>query len=400
MKRLLVLVLVLVAAVAAFGQDGDTQSESRPTLVERYIENFRTANLETKEAILAASESEDLEEMAPLYAEALSFLIDNAGRISRNTVLQDMSEFVVEQLTEAEYAPAAEDLWRLFMSREESLARVSILEAIAVVGEGNDQVAVFLNQWISDRNSLRAGGEEVDRQVLYQAVVTAGALGNPSSFPILLETRLLQISEAISNAAEDAMQSLDGNLLELAAEALEERDPGDKAEAFTYYTESDLFNEEEQAVLAQAALNQVLRSNTSDPTVAAELRQMRYRAANVVREAALGDATRAMIRHFNQTVLEYDRGVTPKSRVLEAVAGLGAMDSDEAAVRLTDYLELLNTYTELDRPYDTQIVLAVIRNLQRLGRPGSYNALFYCTLLDYPTRVKEAAQEAMRAVSR
>ena len=400
MKRLLVLVLVLVAAVAAFGQDGDTQSESRPTLVERYIENFRTANLETKEAILAASESEDLEEMAPLYAEALSFLIDNAGRLSRNTVLQDMSEFVVEKLTEAEYAPAAESLWRLFMSREESLARVSILEAIAVVGEGNDQVAVFLNQWISDRNSLRAGGEEVDRQVLYQAVVTAGALGNPSSFPILLETRLLQISEAISNAAEDAMQSLDGNLLELAAEALEERDPGDKAEAFTYYTESDLFNEEEQAVLAQAALNQVLRSNTSDPTVAAELRQMRYRAANVVREAALGDATRAMIRHFNQTVLEYDRGVTPKSRVLEAVAGLGAMDSDEAAVRLTDYLELLNTYTELDRPYDTQIVLAVIRNLQRLGRPGSYNALFYCTLLDYPTRVKEAAQEAMRAVSR
>lgn len=400
MKRLLVLVLALTAAVTGFAQDGEGQSESRPTLVERYIENFRTANLDTKEAILEASESEELGEMAPLYAEALSYLVSNAGQISRSRVMQNMADFVVEKLAEAEYAAAAEPLWQLFMSRREPLARVEILEAIGRVGQGNEQVVVFVNQWISDRNSLRAGGEDIERQVLYQAVETAGTLGSSSSFPILLQTRLLQISENISAVAEEAMSSLEGEVVELAIDAMDRRDPADKPEAFRYYLESDLFQEADRPLLAEAALNQVLRSGASDPTVAAELRQMRYRAANVIREAGRGEATRAMIRHFNQTVLEYDRGVAPKSRVLEAVAGLGAMDSDEAAVRLTDYLELLNTYTELDRPYDTQIVLAVIRNLQRLGRPGSYNALFYCTLLDYPARVKEAAQEAMRAVSR
>ena len=171
-------------------------------------------------------------------------------------------------------------------------------------------------------------------------------------------------------------------------------------EAFSFLVQSGLYADEQEPVIAQAALNQALQATVSEPTVTAELRQLRYEAALVISDAEYSEATRTMIRHFNQTVLEYDRGVTTRQRVLEAVAGLGAMDTDEAAVRLTDYLELLNTYTELDRPYDTQIVMAVIRNLQRLGRPGSYNALFYCTLLDYPNRVKEAAREAMRAVSR
>jgi hypothetical protein len=399
MKRLLVVLLILIS-FGAVAQDGEDQPGTQSSLTERYVTNFRNANLQTKLAILEASEEEPLQEMRPLYAEALSYLVSNANEISRETMLQNMSALVVEKVADAEYAPAAEPLWQLFLSRREPLARVSILQAISATGEGNEQVVVNLNQWISDRNRLKAGGEEVDLQVFYQAVVTAGELGGASSFPVLLEARLQQYSERISNAAEEAMGALEGDTLELAIDALEERDPEEKGEAFRFYMESDLLSEDERPVVAQAALSQALEASVSDPTVTADVRQLRYDAANVIREAQRGEATRVMIRHFNQTVLEYDRGVTTKARVLEAVAGLGSMDSDEAAVRLTDYLELLNTYTELDRAYDTQIVLAVIRNLERLGRPGSYNALFYCTLLDYPSRVKEAAREAMRAVSR
>jgi hypothetical protein len=398
MKRLLVLLLVLVA-VAAFAQDGEDQPDNQSSLVERYISNFRNANLQTKMAILEASEDEALQEMAPLYADALSYLVSNANDIRRNTTLQQMTDFVVEKITEAEYAPAAEPLWQLFLNRREPLARVSILQAISATGQGNQQVVVNLNQWISDRNRLKAGGEDVDLQVLHQAVVTAGELGSSSSFPVLLEARLQQYSERISNSAVESMQSLEGDQVQLAIDALAGRDPKDKMEAFSFFVQSGLYADEQEPLIAQAALNQALQATVSEPTVTAELRQLRYAAALVVSDAEYSEATRTMIRHFNQTVLEYDRGVTTRQRVLEAVAGLGAMDTDEAAVRLTDYLELLNTYTELDRPYDTQIVMAVIRNLQRLGRPGSYNALFYCTLLDYPSRVKEAAREAMRAVS-
>ncbi|MFW6337374.1 MAG: hypothetical protein ACOC25_00495 [Alkalispirochaetaceae bacterium] len=399
MKRLLVLLLILIT-VAGFAQDGEDQSDNQSSLVERYIANFRDANLRTKVGILEASEEEALQEMAPLYAEALSYLVSNANDIRRDTTLQEMTDFVVEKVAEAEYAPAAEPLWQLFLNRQESLARVSILQAISATGQENQQVVVNLNQWISDRNRLKAGGDDVDLQVFHQAVVTAGELGNASSYPVLLEARLQQYSERISNSAVEAMQSLEGDEVQLAIDALAGRDPEEKMEAFSFLVRSGLYSAEEEPVIAQAALNQALEATVSEPTVTAELRQLRYEAAQVIGDAGHSDATRTMIRHFNQTVLEYDRGVTTRQRVLEAVAGLGAMDTDEAAVRLTDYLELLNTYTELDRPYDTEIVMAVIRNLERLGRPGSYNALFYCTLLDYPSRVKDAAREAMRAVSR
>ncbi|MFP4301820.1 MAG: hypothetical protein ACLFQZ_07320 [Spirochaetaceae bacterium] len=399
MKRLLVLLLILIT-VAGFAQDGEDQSDNQSSLVERYIANFRDANLRTKVGILEASEEEALQEMAPLYAEALSYLVSNANDIRRDTTLQEMTDFVVEKVAEAEYAPAAEPLWQLFLNRQESLARVSILQAISATGQENQQVVVNLNQWISDRNRLKAGGDDVDLQVFHQAVVTAGELGSASSYPVLLEARLQQYAERISNSAVEAMQSLEGDQVQLAIDALAGRDPEEKMEAFSFLVRSGLYSAEEEPVIAQAALNQALEATVSEPTVTAELRQLRYEAAQVITDAGHSDATRTMIRHFNQTVLEYDRGVTTRQRVLEAVAGLGAMDTDEAAVRLTDYLELLNTYTELDRPYDTEIVMAVIRNLERLGRPGSYNALFYCTLLDYPSRVKDAAREAMRAVSR
>ncbi|MFP4407608.1 MAG: hypothetical protein ACLFPW_03735 [Spirochaetaceae bacterium] len=399
MKRLLVLLLILIT-VAGFAQDGEDQSDNQSSLVERYIANFRDANLRTKVGILEASEEEALQEMAPLYAEALSYLVSNANDIRRDTTLQEMTDFVVEKVAEAEYAPAAEPLWQLFLNRQESLARVSILQAISATGQENQQVVVNLNQWISDRNRLKAGGDDVDLQVFHQAVVTAGELGSASSYPVLLEARLQQYAERISNSAVEAMQSLEGDEVQLAIDALAGRDPEEKMEAFSFLVRSGLYSAEEEPVIAQAALNQALEATVSEPTVTAELRQLRYEAAQVITDAGHSDATRTMIRHFNQTVLEYDRGVTTRQRVLEAVAGLGAMDTDEAAVRLTDYLELLNTYTELDRPYDTEIVMAVIRNLERLGRPGSYNALFYCTLLDYPSRVKDAAREAMRAVSR
>ncbi|MFW6250254.1 MAG: hypothetical protein ACOC47_04050, partial [Alkalispirochaetaceae bacterium] len=139
MKRLLVLLLILIT-VAGFAQDGEDQSDNQSSLVERYIANFRDANLRTKVGILEASEEEALQEMAPLYAEALSYLVSNANDIRRDTTLQEMTDFVVEKVAEAEYAPAAEPLWQLFLNRQESLARVSILQAISATGQENQQV--------------------------------------------------------------------------------------------------------------------------------------------------------------------------------------------------------------------------------------------------------------------
>ena len=86
--------------------------------------------------------------------------------------------------------------------------------------------------------------------------------------------------------------------------------------------------------------------------------------------------------------------------MLVAITALGSTGSEVAAVRLTQFLNLLNSYTENSRPYDTQITLSAVTNLGRLGDLVAYDALFYVTLLNYPQRVKEAARSALDAVSR
>ncbi|MCK5007173.1 MAG: hypothetical protein KAR73_07275, partial [Spirochaetales bacterium] len=74
---------------------------------------------------------------------------------------------------------------------------------------------------------------------------------------------------------------------------------------------------------------------------------------------------------------------------------LGAMGTHEAAVRLTQYLVLLNSYTERLREFDNIIVLAVIENLGSLGDKTAFDDLLYAQYLSYSSEIKKAARDAL-----
>ena len=94
-------------------------------------------------------------------------------------------------------------------------------------------------------------------------------------------------------------------------------------------------------------------------------------------------------------LFEYDRGLADRRRVVEAVECLGAMGSHEAAVRLTQYLVLLNAYTERIQEFDNVIVLAVVQNLGRLGDKTAFDDLLYAQYLSYSSEIKNAIREAL-----
>jgi hypothetical protein len=146
-------------------------------------------------------------------------------------------------------------------------------------------------------------------------------------------------------------------------------------------------------------LNQAVREVTRDPAQIEAKRQVRYRAAQTFAEVPYPDATEALILHFEQTFADYEQGRTTKTWVLESIAALGTTGTERAAERLTAFLDLLNIYAENDRPYDTQLMLAVVTNLGRLGYEVAYDALFYIDLLNYSRRVKAAARDALDQVS-
>ncbi len=394
MKRLL-FVLVLALGVVGFLAAQDSSSSA-----DQMIQRFEDASQQIKLRILRTTQEQDTEGMGPLYRTALQYVLTNVSNIDSDGELQEIAALAAQGVVETDHAPAALDLWRLFQNFRDTQARVQLLEALAAVDADNKRILPSLHDWMAARHNLKKSGTTIDERVMVSALETLGDYSDPSSFNLILEAILVQYSSNVTNTAESTLFSVAGEPVQAASQAIRQRDPADKLPALDYLLASEGLSDDQKSQIALTALQNALSIDPVDQGSRDALRQVRYTSAAWLRRTGYSEASSAMIRHFNQTFLDYDRGQIRKTWVLEAIAGLGAMGTEAAAERLTQFLDLLNTYTENDRAYDTQVVLAVIGNLESLGYPTAYNALFYASLLDYPGRVKEAARDAMSSLAR
>ena len=103
-----------------------------------------------------------------------------------------------------------------------------------------------------------------------------------------------------------------------------------------------------------------------------------------------------LVKHFDSTVFELEQGLCRKVNLIEAIDALGNSGTHDAAVRLTLYLEVLNSYTENGQIVDEQLILSVIRNLGELGDNTAFDYLLYTGYLNYSGTVQRAAREALK----
>ncbi|MFO8043430.1 MAG: hypothetical protein R6U25_09535 [Alkalispirochaeta sp.] len=370
--------------------------------LESLQSSFDSANRSTKLEVLRTADGEDAETFGPLYVQALEYVINNAENLRSEQVMREIASIAVSRIAEGQYTAAADQVWRLFGLYEESSARIETAEVLAelVDPESDTDTVDAMNDWVLRQNNLSRGGTRIDLQVLTAVTETLGSLGSPSSFEALLDVILADYPDFLGDTARSALEDLDGDPAQMATEAVRNRDVDERLAPFAFFMEGDYLEESEKAEVAQIALEDALGLRPQSTELQQEVREIRFLATDVLRQTEYEPATGVLIRHFNETVLEYDRGRVVLGRVLDAVSALGATGSEAAAERLTEYLELLNTYTEIDRPSNTQLMLSVISNLERLDYSLSYDALFSVTLLDgYPSRVQDAAREAMNSVA-
>lgn len=368
--------------------------------LETFRENFATANLQTRLEILRAAEGDDPAEFGPLYRQAINYVLNNADALSTEPMLREIALLAANRIEEGRVEPASADLWRLFQVYEETSYRIRVLRVIGTITTAEGPVVEGIIDWVRRRHVIARGGDRPDLQVLAAALETLGRIGDPRSFTVLLDALLLQYPDFVTGTARESLAQLDGDTLALSFAAIKDRPLDGRRSVFSLVLEQVELDETERMELARRVLSDTLAAGTGDIRVQEDLRQVRYTAARILRDGSYEPATRELVLHFNQTILEFERRRISSGPLLEAIATLGATGSEDAAQRLTEYLELVNTYTESDRPYETQIVLAVIGNLEELGYPLSYNALFYTTLLEnYPSRVRERARQAMLSVT-
>ena len=394
-SRWIPMILVLLVGI---GSIVGAQEANRA--LQAYQDRFRDASPEVKLQILQTADALSAEELGPLYVQALQFALTNSARLGSDIVLQKIVLLATEKVSEGLYAPATNALWSVFEETENNTARISILDVLGDIGVGNAELVLDLNGWVQAQANLHRGGVVPDLQVLNAAAETLGNLGDDSSFPVLLDVQVAQISNPISDTARRSMKLLSGDYVQLAIQTTNRRTVSNQLVALNFLLDDADLNDEERAVLATGVMSQAVRTTVRGTIEQQALREVRFRAAQELIDIPHEAAADSLIRHFNLTFRSYDHGLIAKTWVLESIAALGSTGSDAAAARLTQFLELLNTYTENSQSYDTQITLAVVTNLGRLGDLVAYDALFYVTLLNYPQLVKDAARSALDTVSR
>jgi HEAT repeat protein len=391
MKRFAVVLLLVLISVGAAAQDSEQ--------LETFMDAFESGSPDVKLQVLRRAQEQPAEEMSPLYFEAAEYLENNAGEIENSAAMREMTQITAVGVREAGNVRALEALRRVFESYREQEMRVSILRTLGAVGGEHDDTITWLREWLSTQNDLQVGGARPNTRVIRAAVDAMAEISHPSFFEALLEAVLAQYSAGISDAARAAMYDLEGDLVQLAAQSIGNRGPEEKLQALEFLMAEEELTDEQKSAIAAAAMRDALATETRSRATEDTLREVRFLATEVLSENRYGEATDAMIGHFDETFLEFDRGQVTRSRVLDAIVGLGSMGTEAAAARLAEFLELLNNYTENDRPYDSRIVMATIRNLERLGYPVAYNSLFYASILEaYPARVQNAAEEAMATI--
>jgi hypothetical protein len=390
--KISVMFLIVVATVVSAQEQTD--------ILRAFQKNFVRGNLNTKIQVLQDAATRSDIDMGPLYHQALQFVIANASIFESDLVARELGILAVRLIGMSGYNDALYSLWEYFTADDERSIRIAVLNGIGSLAPVDSRLVNNLNRWLSGENDKLRAEEDVDLEVVEEAVVALGKIGDDSSFPVLFSVSILGGSDEIDEKAIEALYSIEGDFQDLILRVIEQNPLAEKLEALRIGLSNEDLKDNEKGTIAESALSKGLYTTASQSQEREILRQIRYESIRTLTNYSWSTATKDVIEHFDQTLQETILGIGRTSHVLEAIQALGAMNTHEAAVRLSLYLDLLNSDVERGKNVEDEIVLAVIKNLGELGDKVAFDYLLYARLLSYSDSIKKAAQESLNQLNR
>ncbi len=380
---MLMAILVLGSVAAQDGKD----------LLNTYQRNFEMAGVEVKIQILqdASARAGGLE---PLFHQAVDFVINNGSLLPVDQRYRQVAALAAERIQVLDYAEARGSLWRLFELDTDTRLRVALLAALSVVAKGQPALIRQMADWLDSQNQIYATGQKPDPAVVGACVQALGRLGDPAAFGAVFATMNLGLADDVTSGARVALGAMQGSFAEHLREVILTRPLPQKRSALQLAMLSASLPDEQKGAVAETALATALGTLSTTAQDRVLQREMRAEAARALRDRKWSRATPLAVEHFNQTLLEFDRGITDQTVLIEAIQCLGAMGDHDAAVQLTKHLVLLNSYMEKGQVTDEQILLALLENLGKLGDKVAFDDLMYVQYLGYSARIKKTARQA------
>jgi hypothetical protein len=390
MRRVLCICIALItAAGAVYAQDAQK-------VLDTFRRNFAIASLDVKIQILQdAAAGKTASSMGPLFQQAVDFVIDNGSLVPTDARFNQLAAIGAEQAGNVGFTAARFSVWKLFQITSDSQTLSKAALALGILGAGDPEIIAGLNHWLDAQNSVFATGKMPDPSVLVSVIQSLGKLADSSSFPYLFTAMNLGYSDQISAIAKTALLAIKGDFTAMLLGVIKERPIPEKKLALQMSAETDRLTGEQKSQVAEYALDVGLHMTSTETPSKNMLRDIRFTAADSLGAQKYAHATALIIEHLDTTIGEFDKGLVDRNHLLNALADLGAMGTHEAAVRLTQYLVLINSYTDKGKAYDDLVVLAVLQSLGGLADKVAFDDLMYTQYLNYSATVKKAARAAL-----
>ncbi len=388
-KRLLGFSLfILVTAVILQAQDTNS-------MLNAYMKSFARGSLSTKIQVLQDSAKVNGSDMCPLYSQAARFVKDNYRTLYDDSAAGELSLLTVRLAGIKGCSETAGILWSIFEESDKIQLKTEIISSIGEMGV-DSAVIEKLNGWLRGENEKKRQGKTCSEQLVAEMVNTLGKLGSSSSFSVLFSTGALKFSSEITGKAVAALKNLDTDYTGSLISILKNGRIEDKHAVLELLAGDSDMDEESKGKVLTAALEESLKSSDSYSEKEKQLlRELRLGAVKELTPLHWSAAGELAVKSFNVTLEEVESGLITKTRLVEAINFLGSVKIHEAAVRLSAYLEVLNSRKESGQLVNTKVVTAVIDNLSLLGDKTAFDNLLYAGYLDYPASVKQAAREAL-----
>jgi len=285
----------------------------------------------------------------------------------------------------------ASSLWRLFLDNPDSKTGADILVRLGTLGKGNKVIIENINNYLMGKNLLFRSGETVDYTIISVCISTLMELGDNSSYPALFSVLYAGYPEVITSEAQGALEVIPGNLQQFLVNVITHNPPEEKFAAFTMGVNSDRLTVSQRGQLAELALEQGLASTDNN----IDLTAMRYSSVLLLTRLRWTRANALAIRHYYRVQSDYLQNTVPKERFIEAITCLGAVGNSDAALVLCLQLGLINARTESTGSYDSEITMAIVQSLGKIGYNAAFDHLLTVSYLSYPEEIQAAAKEAV-----
>ena len=374
---------------------------------------FIKAGLSEKISII---QSLSADETVSVCLKSLDFSIENAPVLGNDADLVKLTQATVlalpsgdaeiNKINSADRIQISEKFMTVFKLFKNLELRSEIMKKLECYsGDDKTMTVSFLNDYLA--SAFKAN--ESEENVLEDAIVTIGKIGNEESLSIIYNIWVTKIWEKFHDSTDAALVSLSQDSFGDAIRIFSGSEIEDSAHYFSLLHKSDKISQNSLCQIAENALLIAINNaeNLSAKNEASEKAFVRFQLEthDVLTGHKWSHASSVINSNVVLAKKFYEKGAMDEKDFVKIIGTCPQIPSPQLAQSLTDMLSECNGKVEIvssdakNEMPARSVVLALIKALGEMGDKTAFDTLLAVTYLPYPLDVIDEAKKSLAALN-